>query len=384
MNQFPFQKISGSTFSGIPTAKEWQSVTTVKSFGIAHKRVNPLMIKIDEALEKYHRSVSAPFRPEMESSEAKITRIRLTLLMVLDASAACFAWIKAKAKTDRSNRREKVVRLCQELGKASKTLSDELERHGRGIPHGLKEDEEKDPIDAVKVMNPRLRLRLQMGVEAVKQLGLQGKRLDPSYWVEANLGGANPQHIPADYLFQSWKKSDDRLLFDHIRKNESRLAHAEVLYVESGDLWKYQIIFREGLLHRRLNSHSHDAGDKITCRNAVFVIDNINDCYVSLDDDDSTGPTFHHSSVPAGGSVKFAGTIYVEEGKLTLMGGESGHYKTTTTQLVKALDVMNWKNVPLDDVKVVDLTPGADADEVPAKEFLRKHRYSVSPRFIQQ
>jgi hypothetical protein len=216
------------------------------------------------------------------------------------------------------------------------------------------------------------------------------KMLDPHYWAETNIGGANPQHTQGATLNEGWQaqkgKVKDKFLFNYARRRAQEVgSDASVKYVNEAERWRYQILFDgQGKMYRRKSPKS-----TVTSMDAlidtggggwIFVIDKQGNCYTSFGEHPGDGKLFHHSTILSGVAVLFAGAIGVEKGMLKEIDNASGHYKPTKEHLLNALRELQKKRVNLKGVRVVYL---AGMRKISGMDVPMFEIYKDAQRFLQ-
>lgn len=370
-------------FEGIPTVAEWQRLTTIKTLGFTHSRKNPHILDIDQALENFDQSESAPFDRGRETAEAIKTRDRITALLLLAIAKKCAFWLESKAGSDKSRRRKLVANLLMETQKALASLNLKLDE-GPASRRAGKQSEFFASMAA--------RLRWTMAREAIKHLGAgKGlKMLDPDYWAETNIGGANPQHIQGKTMNEGWQaqkgKAKDKFMFNYARRRAQEVGtDASVKYVNEAERWRYQILFDfQGKMYRRKSPNSTTTSmDALIDTGGgawIFVIDKQGNCYTSFGENPGDGKKFHHSTILSGVAVLCAGAIVVEKGMLKEIDNASGHYKPAKEHLLNALRELQKKRVNLNGVRVLYLAGmrQLDGTDVPMFEI-----YNDARKFLQ-
>lgn len=66
---------------------------------------------------------------------------------------------------------------------------------------------------------------------------------------------------------------------------------------------------------------------------------------------------FHHSSFLAGGDVAGAGELVVENGELTLITDQSGHYQPTQAMTAQVVQHLRSLGVPIRDDQITTIAP---------------------------
>jgi hypothetical protein len=364
---FPYRQLRDH-FEGIPTVREWQSLTTIKTFGIfTHSRKNPDLLSIDRALEEFDKSEATPFDDSKESAEAKKTRARITALLLLGIAKACMVWMEHKAQTDSSNRRKYVANLAMNAQQAADSLGLDLKFTGPPAKGG------KPPKQSEIIGSTAAKLRWQMARDAMKHLGVgkDKKALDSHYWLETNIGGSNPQHIQGADFGNAFGRSGEKFAFNFARKNPQDLD-SKVKYVTPENRWRYQIIVTGGLMYRRTSAVSTASGDLVLLDTGgtgyIFIIDDKANLYCSMGEQPD-GLLFHHSSIMNGVAVTFAGAIDVAAGKLTGIDNASGHYRPGKDHLLNALAILNKCGVPLKGVKITFLAGMRKVEDMELPDF---------------
>jgi hypothetical protein len=88
---------------------------------------------------------------------------------------------------------------------------------------------------------------------------------------------------------------------------------------------------------------------------AIIVLDDQDNLYFSLD---KVEYQFHHSSLAAGNPVKFAGDVYVKNGKLIKFTNNSGHYKPSVKHVHQFMQYLETNGVDVTQVQF-DLNQGS-------------------------
>ena len=323
-------------FTGIPNVVQWIELTT-HSWTLFHPHTRDIagMTLIDAALRKYQNYAAVPFDRSSESEAAKGRYNDLMGLRLLDIMSACRARL---TQMGRRHRDKKAVGTLfqQAMARAQKR-------------HGLQAIER----DTAAKINWRI-LK-----EDVTRLGIgQGKALDSEYWLESSV--ANPNHYRGGDISGEWERSGEDSFFMFMHRDMERLEDelVGVKYVTEGDRWKYNIVFDEGLVYKRARQDSFDTGIRVDTGSGVylFIIDLHDNCYLSFGETKGgveQGYKFHHSSIPAGKAVAFAGAMKVKNGTVLEVDGCSGHYKPEKRHLIHALKVLEENDVNLDDVTVM-------------------------------
>ncbi len=344
-------------FRGIPPLDWWKFLTTpaTKTFLQKQKpRRDQMFEHIDRTLKNYWDFVSVEFDKEKEKKTAKKRYETLHATRLLDIHRETKEWVDGYMKLSKTVSKEKKKRLSK---KPYLWVVGNLMTNAAGCAEHLT----GDPSTTAG------RLRWKMMRQDLKKLGLVGKSgsgklksLDKSYWLEANLGGANPQHFEGSSIAKKWGKSGEKSFFMYMRRHKKEIEQKQtkVLYVKKKHLWKYTIVFKGGRLYRiiapstKSDRLSHKA---ITCKGWLFIIDSKGNCYASMERKKSDATAFHHSSIPAGAAVKFAGAIDATNGILTVIDNGSGHFKPKRKHFLQALQILEGHDVNLSKVQAVEL-----------------------------
>lgn len=136
----------------------------------------------------------------------------------------------------------------------------------------------------------------------------------------------------------------------YLRTPEEKAAHK--LTIENG------VFYGPG--HRPFDSSSgkftYAEGEGVDLwSKAIIVLDEKDDLYFSLD---KVEYQFHHSSLNAGKPVKFAGDMYVKDGKLIKFTNNSGHYKPSVKHVHQFMRYLESKGVDITQVQF-DLNQGS-------------------------
>lgn len=98
-----------------------------------------------------------------------------------------------------------------------------------------------------------------------------------------------------------------------------------VIYLEARQREERRIVIRGGLLYDHTGKQLLTTRSKHRNQNN-YVMDAAGNFYLF---DEFTHPEIRHSSIFAGGPVAGAGNIAIEEGQLTYLDSDSGHYPST-------------------------------------------------------
>ena len=359
--RFPYRKLKDH-FEGIPSTAEWRSLTTITTFGFTHSRKNPALLAIDTALQELDASEATPFDPAAESEAARLTKSRITALLLLGVARAAQVWLEAKATTDSSHRRKWVANLVMNAIEAANSLGLDLDFSPAAAKAGHAPPKQSDSIASVAA-----RLRWRMAREAFRHLGVgSGKKaLDPSVWLESNVGGSNPEHRQGHAVAQAFEESGERFAFNLLRKNPN--IGGKVKYVAAADRWHYELLVDgRGLLHKRTSAESTATTDATLLdtggQGFIFVVDGDGKLYCSMGEQPA-GQLFHHSSIMSGVAVTFAGAIEVMAGQLTCVDNGSGHYRPGKEHLLNALTAMRRRGVDLSHAKILYIAGMQKVDE---------------------
>lgn len=359
MNPFPFKKGTSKNtqlFTGIPTLQQWTDVTKAKAHLLARAtRSDVALQQVDVPLQEYHKFAEAPIDFEEESPAAKQRFKHLLAVKLLGVCLGCQSYLESSVARKQSKVKKRghycVVTLLMEATKYATELSTK--------------PKDTDPLVSSLQMQmfgqARARLNWKMMREDFRQLGVIGhgatrplKALDSHYWLEANLGGSNPKHLQGQSVRDAWEQSGEESFFIFAKKQaqdlEKKLSH--VKYVEKGDQWKYHVVFHKGKMYRRKEKASLQRDAPLGCQGKLFIIDKEGYCLVLLPEK-LQGQIFHHSSMPGGAAVLFAGAIDAVNGTVTKIDNGSGHYKPKMQQCLEGLKILqengvDLKNVPFD------------------------------------
>jgi hypothetical protein len=320
-------------FLGIPTAAQWHQLTTIKTLGISHSRSNPLMLAIDTALTEFYHAETAPFDAHAESLEARDSRNQITATMLLGVAINAQLWIESKVGKS-SNRRPLVTCLIKECLRVlcARPFTD----YGIAIPNG-------PAFNSAALISQRAGLRWKRIRDGVKHLGLakSGKSLGDHYWLETNLGGANPQHRQGRAAHEAFTSGAEKFFFNQVRKGA--VGGTRVAYLNPAERRQYKIQFRDGRCHRlAANGRDLEALDEVNGN--IVVADAQYNFYSTFGDAPPQGQVWHHSSILSGDSVPFAGGISIFGGLITKLDMMSGHYKPAASQFLWALQALHTRH----------------------------------------
>ncbi|TYT74509.1 hypothetical protein [Desulfobotulus mexicanus] len=368
--RFPYRKLN-NYFEGIPTPAEWKSLTTITTLGFKHSRKNPALLAIDSALEEFGSSEATPFNPIEETLAAKKTRDRIAALLLLNIAKICMIWMEKKAQVDSSNRRKFVANLAMNAQEIASSLVPDIDFTGPPQLVGKnKGAAQPRPVTASEIVaSNAAKIRWKMAREAMKQIGVAKgcKVLEKDYWMETNIGGANPRHIQGLKFGEGFKGSSERFAFNFSRKHMEK-GGPSVKYVREDERPNYRIHIKNGLMQvpkTTVSSGMPGAFEPLNTAGAIFIIDRDKNLYWSRGlDCHPDGQVFHHSSVVCGVAVLFAGGIAVAEGQLTSIDNMSGHYRPGKEHLLEAVRLLRVKGVKLDEV-IVTYLEGFNEENIP-------------------
>ena len=339
----------GDTFEGIPNRQQWVDLTTPQGGFLRRGRNDPLLAPIDAAVTRFEVFRGRPFNADGSESPGAIKRHRdLRALRLLELATACNEWLGAMTRAKRSYQVTVQILTREAVNRA-------VELSG---------------VEGATARESAASLNWTMLKEDVRQMVTPGagrgptKMLDQGYWLETSV--ANPHHFRGHDIKTRWEQSRERDFFVFMQKHKHQLERElqGVKYVTEGERWRYNIVFSgDGSVHRRLNQDSFAEGAVVNCVGWIFVIDEHDHCYLNMGDfgqerrGADPGYRFHHSSIPAGKAVRFAGALEVVNGTVTVVDGCSGHYKPTQEHLIRALLVLENNNVDLRPVRVEWLAP---------------------------
>ncbi|MBT3374240.1 MAG: hypothetical protein HN742_34785 [Lentisphaerae bacterium] len=356
MNPFPFRQGTSKksqVFTGIPTVQQWTQVTKTRSWALARaSRFSAGLQPLDLPLKEYHAFAEAPIDFEEEAPAAKQRFKDLLAVKLLGICVACQDYLGSSVNKGQSKVKKHghycVVTLLMEATKYATELATKPKETGLLV----------SALQMQTFGKARARLNWKMMREDFRQLGVLGnnsggalKALDSHYWLEANLGGSNPKNLQGASVRDKWAASGEESFFIFAKKRAQELERdlSHVKYIEKGDRWRFHIVFHKGKLYRRKEKATLERGEPLGCTGKLFIIDSQGYCMVMLPEK-LEGQIFHHSSMPGGEAVLFAGAIDATNGKVTLIDNGSGHYKPKMEQCVEGMKVLQENGVDLKNV----------------------------------
>lgn len=111
----------------------------------------------------------------------------------------------------------------------------------------------------------------------------------------------------------------------------------DVTYLSPAERQKFLVTVKDGKVYDssgKLLDTTHVRGSHGTTGRAIYVMDKEGNIYIHTEPSFST---IHHSSLTAGGEVSAAGEIRIENGKLTYIDRNSGHYRPPPEFLEQAM-----------------------------------------------
>jgi len=227
--------------------------------------------------------------------------------------------------------------------------------------------EEKKPeaFDAKSTWKRAAHKASIVGRGSSQETGSAGRTLHAPYWKEK----LDPRHRDAGELAQlqnRWERDPEggRDFFAWLEKNDVDLPHRTAVQQVSSK--------RERAKHRA----SFDADGQIKMNDrgkhflfghktgeAIFVADHKDNLYVGV----KTLGKFHHSSFLAGDAAQTAGTLRLEDGKLTQINDHSGHYRPGKNEMKAMIGILSAQGV---DPSTYTVKTQA-RDEMSAVDFLK-------------
>lgn len=173
--------------------------------------------------------------------------------------------------------------------------------------------------------------------------GKVGKALDKNYFKEFKFKGN--EGIYAWII--GYSQATNLLSY---RESISRGQKTIITYLDNPE--DYLVSFNESKLFYRGKPLDAKPSKYEEC---IIVADLNGNVYVSDPDSNDLQLSFHHSSFLQGKPVLFAGTIVADQGQITKISAESGHYKPSRKELLKFLELLQTKhNIDLSTIVVVD------------------------------
>ena len=209
----------------------------------------------------------------------------------------------------------------------------------------------------------------------VLQLNSPGKALDEHYWLEANIGGSNPDHAQGGTSRSEFLSGGQKHFLMH--RASGGTMGPSVYQVDATTRPKYQVHFQNGRPFRK------DAGGRLTLVESVagnmFVADLAGNFYCTFGDPAPHGKIWHHSSFMSGKPVGFAGGVIIADGYICQIDIISGHYKPKAKQLLWALQTLkNRYRVALEEISICAMQP-EDRDGV---EWIRTMVFDSAQKYL--
>ncbi len=182
-----------------------------------------------------------------------------------------------------------------------------------------------------------------------------GKSLNPLFWQEAYNAG---QYAKVDEKWlEVWKKSKTTLSFVKWCTLVG-IENKSVAYFNEEDRRTLQINFSNGKLICTSGTPLHtmkQRGSHLTSRvvDCVMALDETLYCYGTANQIEKEG-ALHHSGFLSGQPVLFAGELAANNGKLTRITLQSGHYQPDQAHLNNFLAVLYQNDINLSGVILID------------------------------
>lgn len=190
------------------------------------------------------------------------------------------------------------------------------------------------------------------------------------YWPEKRFGGY--PLVAESYPIVSWLNAENSegrniLSFSEMMAQQSPLAYLENPNAALAKIQDGKIkITSKG----KLKDLDHQDMPKNTINiygpnTFIYVMDN--DGHLFIYHNEIPCPrfsVFHHSSFLKGQPVRSAGTLTVEDGRLTRITVESGHYQTTPKNILNCLKVLQEQGIDLSQTKLVYTFGGNEVNAI--------------------
>jgi hypothetical protein len=249
--------------------------------------------------------------------------------------------------------------------------------------------------------------RIGQGLLGLERKGIKGKILGESSWPEV----FDEKHRfvgKGEFKgrFEEWKNSKTQASFpEWLKARYPELSDAEkeqfrhfglwddedkpieenrVQYLTPGERKAHQIDFQAGASNVQLLAANRKPLDTTQLartggyhEGCIFVIAPDETLYVGPD----ILARFHHSSFLSGGALLWAGEIKTnQDGEITYLKDESGHYKPTPEQAINGLAVLQKRGVNLSKVTYECYT---DGKQYRAADYLSQHSRTPPVRPVQ-
>jgi len=305
-----------------------------------------LLLAIDGAIAAFDHFESVDFDPARESQAAVQNHNQITALYLLDMMSAALRWIESKDGHS-STRRPAVVCLveecCRVLG--GRPFTD----YGIVIPPNHQRTSAR-----IKAVAASLRwTRMKSAIHDL-QLNSPGKALDEHYWLEANIGGSNPEHGQGGASRDGFLAGQHKHFLAH-RASGGAMGQS-VYQLDARSRPHFQVHFQQGRPYRRAANGTLTLVEQVAGH--MFVADLSGHFYCTFGDPSPQGTVWHHSSFMSGQPVGFAGGVVIADGFITEIDTISGHYKPKSKQLLWALQTLKQRyQLELAEIQVTSMYP---------------------------
>lgn len=324
----------------MPTVRQWRSATS----RFLMDRKNPLILDIDNLLAAYH-----------QVGKTDVQKHKLLILMLY----YCTQWLVSKEGKRKSWRRRHVDALLTEVENELRTPAMTQAGQNRVDAKGAVKLKE----NRIEMFQPR-DVRQKLGLTAdVSMTRLSAGRAE--VFVDRQVMGGRA--LEPNDLVDSLKILADGNARGRLGRNLEYLSKQERLACLI-QKWPDGRFHRGGSDFPYSTSRETDVhGNRIR---DLFAMDEMQYIYVRAPA--AMAGTLHHSSFLSGKGVICAGEIILDNGTLSYISNESGHYRPKTEDLLNCVDILDTKyEVDLARVRVADMEKQAEWNSARAFKAVR-------------